>query len=259
LDRIVVACTGDRLLTLAQTDGADSRTEVVVLILDFGDGAPLEAVRDSALASGAVRAHVLDVREEFARGYLLPALHAGVLAREPERVQLALRHAIARRKLDEIARLERARPVAPAVIPRPPDASVRRASGSAAQVAVTFERGAPTALNGIPMSLVELFDTLATIAREHGVGRDRVAAVLQAAHASLVEAVGPNDLVALGETLGRIYADLLARDGWESPSRDALDAFFAKAQERASGTVAMTLQDGNWAAVRVSAGGQRVQ
>ena len=33
-------------------------------------------MRDRALAAGAVRAHVLDVREEFARDYVLRALKA---------------------------------------------------------------------------------------------------------------------------------------------------------------------------------------
>ena len=42
-------------------------------------GAALEAVRDRALAGGAVRAHVLDVREEFAHDFVLPALKADAL------------------------------------------------------------------------------------------------------------------------------------------------------------------------------------
>ena len=40
---------------------------VVTLTLDLGQGRDLEEVRDRALAAGAARAHVLDVREAFAR------------------------------------------------------------------------------------------------------------------------------------------------------------------------------------------------
>ena len=39
--------------------------------VDLGQGRELEEVRDRALAAGAVRAHVLDVRDEFARDYIL--------------------------------------------------------------------------------------------------------------------------------------------------------------------------------------------
>ena len=41
----------------------------------------LAAVREQALALGAVRAHVIDAREEFVRDFMLPALQAGVLER----------------------------------------------------------------------------------------------------------------------------------------------------------------------------------
>ena len=40
--------------------------EIVAVTLDLGQGRELEAVRDRALATGAARAHVLDLREEFA-------------------------------------------------------------------------------------------------------------------------------------------------------------------------------------------------
>ena len=53
--------------------------EVIAMTLDLGQGKELEDVRDRALAAGAVRAHVLDVREEFASGYVVPALKADAL------------------------------------------------------------------------------------------------------------------------------------------------------------------------------------
>ena len=60
---------------LAREHGA----EVVTLTLDIGQDQELEEVRDRALAAGAVRAHVLDAREEFAHEFVLPALQAGAL------------------------------------------------------------------------------------------------------------------------------------------------------------------------------------
>ncbi len=47
------------------------------MTLDFGQERELAVVRERALALGAVRAHVIDVREEFVRDFVLPALQAG--------------------------------------------------------------------------------------------------------------------------------------------------------------------------------------
>jgi argininosuccinate synthase len=55
------------------------RREVVALTLDLGQGKDLEDVRERALKIGAVRAHVLDAREEFARDFVQPALSAGAV------------------------------------------------------------------------------------------------------------------------------------------------------------------------------------
>jgi argininosuccinate synthase len=50
--------------------------EVVTLTLDVGQGQDLDGVREAALEAGAVRAHVMDLREALARDFLLPALKA---------------------------------------------------------------------------------------------------------------------------------------------------------------------------------------
>jgi argininosuccinate synthase len=82
--------------------------EVVTLTLDVGQGQDLDGTREDALEAGAVRAHVMDVREALARDFLLPALKAcgahqgGVpLARE-------LRLAAIVKSLVEVAAMENA-------------------------------------------------------------------------------------------------------------------------------------------------------
>jgi argininosuccinate synthase len=109
-ERIVLAFTGDLETTvavawLAENCGAD----VVTVTADFGQGRDLEEIRDRALAIGALRAHVLDAREEFARAYLLPALRAGALAGLPAS---ALGHAAVAARLVEIAGIEQSNRVA---------------------------------------------------------------------------------------------------------------------------------------------------
>jgi argininosuccinate synthase len=251
--RIVFACSGSAenaaaIPWLAATCDA----EIVAMTLDVGQGRELEGVRQAALAAGAIRAHVLDVREEFARDCILGSIQGG-------REEYPLGHALARpliaRKLIEIARIEGATAIAHggdagdheavAAAARAIDPSMRviAAVGSTsaadgytvhttlwgrsfergprhagdelpeeiysltapskgvapdgpAHVEISFEAGLPVAVNGVPMTLTELIESVTTIAGNHGVGRVTheasgtageapAAVVLHAAHAAL--------------------------------------------------------------------------
>ena len=50
--------------------------EVIAVAVDVGQGGDFEAIRQRALAAGAVEAVVVDAREEFARDFVAPALKA---------------------------------------------------------------------------------------------------------------------------------------------------------------------------------------
>ncbi len=78
-DVIVLAFTGDLETSVAVAWLAEQhQMDVVTVTLDLGQGTDLSDVRDRALAIGARRAHVLDVREEFAQSAVAPALALGV-------------------------------------------------------------------------------------------------------------------------------------------------------------------------------------
>ena len=107
MNRIVLAYSGGldtsvAIAWLAEAHGAD----VVSVTLDLGQGRELESVRERALAAGAVRAHVLDAREEFARRYVLPALQAGAMDDGGHPMAAALSRALIGGTLVEIARIE---------------------------------------------------------------------------------------------------------------------------------------------------------
>ncbi len=96
------------------------------------------------------------------------------------------------------------------------------------------------------MSLVELIQSLETIAGAHGVGRvDMVenrlvgiksreiyeapaAVVLHTAHRELQAFVTPRDLERLTSELGVKYADLVYNGLWYTPTREAIDALVAE-------------------------------
>jgi argininosuccinate synthase len=75
--RIVLAYSGSFDASVAIAWLAEKyQADVIAVTLDLGQGRELSDVRERALAIGAARAHVLDVRDEFARDYVLPALQA---------------------------------------------------------------------------------------------------------------------------------------------------------------------------------------
>ncbi len=108
MERIVLAYSGGldtsvAIPWLTEHYGA----EIIAVTMDLGQGKELEAVRDRALAAGAVRAHVLDLREEFARDYILPALKADALYEDRYPLATALGRPLIAQKLVEIADIER--------------------------------------------------------------------------------------------------------------------------------------------------------
>ena len=100
---IVLAYGGDLETSVAVRWLAEQRNAAVVtLTLDVGQGTDLNDVRDRALAIGAVRAHVMDVREEFARTAIAGALPDGT---DEPRVAALVRPLVAR-QLAQVAAIE---------------------------------------------------------------------------------------------------------------------------------------------------------
>src|SRR6187431_3220943 len=80
MDRIVLAYSGGLDTSVAIPWLADQHdAQIVTVTMDLGQGKELEDARERALALGAARAHVLDLRTEFARDFILPALQAGAV------------------------------------------------------------------------------------------------------------------------------------------------------------------------------------
>jgi argininosuccinate synthase len=112
-ERIVLAYSGGLDTSVAIPWLAEKYdAEIIAVTMDLGQGKELEEVRGRALATGAVRAHVLDLREEFARDYILPALQAGALYEGRYPMATSLGRPLITQKLVEIAEMERATAIA---------------------------------------------------------------------------------------------------------------------------------------------------
>ncbi len=113
MDRIVLAYSGGLDTSVAIPWLAEKyRAEIVTVTMDLGQGKELDDARERALALGAARAHVLDLRGEFARDFVLPALQAGAVYEDRYPLATALGRPLIAKHLVEIARLEGATVVA---------------------------------------------------------------------------------------------------------------------------------------------------
>jgi argininosuccinate synthase len=345
MERIVLAYSGGLDTSVAIPWMAEKYdAEIIAVTMDLGQGKELEEVRKRALATGAVRAHVLDLREEFARDYVLPALKADAIYEDRYPMATSLGRPLIAQKLVEIAEVEKATAVAhgctgkgndqvrldvttralnpklkviaparvwgmtrpeeiayarrhgvqvPATVDspystdtnlwgrsiecgvledpwqEPPDdiytltKSPAECPSQPAYIEISFERGIPTAINGVTMPILDLIDRLATVAGSHGVGRiDMVenrlvgiksreiyeapaAVALHAAHKELQKFVTTRDLDRIARFVSLQYADLVYNGLWFTPTREALDAFVDKVQERVTGTVRLKLFRGD--------------
>ena len=114
MSRIVLAYSGSLDSSIAIPWLAERhRAEVIAVTMDLGQGKDvLEEVRDRALATGALRAHVVDARDLYLRDYILRGLRAGMLSHRGASMAEALAVPLVAEKLVEIARIEQAAAVA---------------------------------------------------------------------------------------------------------------------------------------------------
>jgi argininosuccinate synthase len=272
--RLVLANSGDLETAVAISSLAGAhQAEIVTLTLDLGGSRDLEEVRDRALAAGAARAHVIDAREEFVRDFVVPSLQAGALHDGGDPLAAALARPLVARKLAEVAAIEQTRDVLDRSrldenlwgrqgegyrITKSPEET----PDTPAYVEVAFECGVPAAVNGVPMRMTELIESLATIAGHHGIGRvgstgecieAPAAVVLHAALASLESVVLPPDALRAKRQRAGAYADLIANGSWLSPERDTMDALNTRVQARVTGSVRITLFKGTLQTAEVAA------
>ena len=160
MKKVVVACFGDEQ-SIAAIGRLAGDAEVIAVAFDLCGAAKLRDVCETALAAGAARCHALDVREEFAREALLPALRSGVVVASPDAIARLAAPFIAG-KLREIAAVEQSDYLPPRQVhvvsrelPQPPVDPLH--------VDIRFDNGVPTAINGVEMTLTELLESVETI------------------------------------------------------------------------------------------------
>ncbi|MFW6456309.1 MAG: argininosuccinate synthase [Desulfohalobiaceae bacterium] len=86
--------------------------EVIALTADLGQEEELEGLEEKALATGASKAYILDLQEEFAKDYVFPAFRAAALYEGRYLLGTSLARPLIAKKLVEVARQEGAQAIA---------------------------------------------------------------------------------------------------------------------------------------------------
>jgi argininosuccinate synthase len=343
-ERVVLAYSGglDTSVAIGQIT-EETGAEVIAVAADVGQGGEdMETVRQRALGCGAVEAVVLDLRDEFAEQYCLPALQANALYMDRYPLLSALSRPAIVKHLVDAARYHGASTVAHGctgkgndqvrfevgiatlapelkvlapvrdyawardkaisyaeekglpidVSKRSPYSIDQNLWGRAVetgflediwnapteevysytadpaqpsdpdQVVITFDRGAPVALDGEPVTVRQAIEELNRRAGGQGVGRldmveDRLVGIksrevyeapgaiaLITAHADLESVTVERDLGRFKRQVEQRWAELVYDGLWFSPLKRALDAFVEQTQTQVCGEVRLSLHGG---------------
>ena len=138
-----------------------------------------------------------------------------------------------------------------------------KAPDKATYVTISFEKGAPVALDGEKMSATEIIKKLNKIGGENGIGivdmvenrlvgmksrgvyENPAGAILFQAHQNLEEITLDRETYHYKQQIALKYAEVVYYGQWFTPLREALDAFVESTQQHVTGDVKLKLYKGN--------------
>ena len=139
----------------------------------------------------------------------------------------------------------------------------RRAPDEPREVAISFERGTPVAVDNKPLGPAALLSELNTLAGAHGVGRADVVedrfvgmksrgvyetpggTLLHLAHRAVASLTMDREAMRLRDSVAVEYATLVYRGFWFSPEREALQKLVDSVNEPVTGTARLRLYKGS--------------
>ncbi len=346
INKVVLAYSGGldtsaMLLWLKETYGC----EVVCYCADVGQGEELSGLNEKALATGASKLYVEDLREEFVKDFVWMAVKANALYEGVYLLGTSLARPVIAKRQIEIAQIEGADAVAhgatgkgndqvrfeltyyslkpdikvvapwrswefkgradliaycakhgipvtataakPYSMDRnlmhisyeggiledpwaaPPDdifllsKSPEKASDTAQEITLSFEKGEPVAIDGVRYGAVDLLTKLNFLGGEHGIGRvDLVenrfvgmksrgvyetpgVTILQTAHRALESITMDREVTRLRDSLGTKFAESVYYGFWFAPEFEILKNMVNQTQEVVNGDVRLKLYKGN--------------
>jgi len=141
--------------------------------------------------------------------------------------------------------------------------SPEKAPDEGETISITFEEGAPVALNGERMKASAIVEKLNALGGKHGVGivdivENRVVGmksrgvyetpggtILMEAHTQLEELILDRATLTVKKEIGNKFADVVYEGKWFTPLREALQAFIESTQKYVTGEAKLKLYKGN--------------
>lgn len=327
--------------------------EIITFTADIGQKDELDGLEAKALKTGATKAYIDDLREEFAKDFIYPMFQSGALYEGQYLLGTSIARPLIAKRMVEIARAEGATAIAhgatgkgndqvrfeltaAALAPEldviapwrleefrdqfpgraemiayaeshgiPVQASAakpystdrnllhisfesgmledpwfdssaesvedmyvlsvspEKAPDQAEYIELEFAQGNCTAVNGVPMSPLEVMEKLNELGGKHGIGRiDMVenrfvgmksrgvyetpgGTILFTAHRKMESLTMDREVMHLRDSLISKYASLVYNGFWFAPERLALQALVTESQKNVSGTVRLKLYKGN--------------
>jgi argininosuccinate synthase len=141
--------------------------------------------------------------------------------------------------------------------------SPEKAPDEGEYVSLSFEKGVPTAINGVKKKVSEIIADLNVLGGKHGIGivdivENRVVGmksrgvyetpggtILYEAHQQLEELILDRETLREKEEMGNKFAQIVYEGKWFSPLREAAQAFIESTQQYVTGEVKFKLYKGN--------------
>ena len=141
--------------------------------------------------------------------------------------------------------------------------SPEKAPDEGEYVSLSFEKGVPTAINGVKKKVSEIIADLNALGGKHGIGivdivENRVVGmksrgvyetpggtILYEAHQQLEELILDRETLREKEEMGNKFAQIVYEGKWFSPLREAAQAFIESTQQYVTGDVKFKLYKGN--------------
>ena len=141
--------------------------------------------------------------------------------------------------------------------------SPKQAPDKEEELTITFEKGVPTSINGIKMSVLDIILKLNEIGGKNGIGivdmvENRLVGmksrgvyetpggtIIYKAHEILETICLDKDTMHYKQGVSNKFGELLYNACWFTPLREALSAFIEKTQENVTGEVKLKLYKGN--------------
>ncbi|KDO32903.1 argininosuccinate synthase [Saprolegnia parasitica CBS 223.65] len=267
-DKVVLAYSGGLDTSIILKWLVNKGFQVVCYCANVGQfGENFEKVQAKAMALGAAKVYIEDLRKEFVVDYLWPAVQANAIYESRYLLGTSLARPVIAKKMVEIAEKEGCKYVAHGATGKGND---QVAPDAAEKIRITFENGVPVQVANLttPSSPVltdplELFLELNRLGGKHGVGRIDIVenrfvgiksrgvyetpggTILRDAHLDLEGLCMDREVMKLRDALSVKFAEFCYNGFWFAPEMDFVRHAIAFSQKAIAGHVDVELYKGN--------------